>query len=57
MSFNSTFLAFKKSGTSCSNSGEGGGGVGVICTKSKRTATFFREALLYVKDEYALCKT
>ena len=57
MSFKSTFLAFKKSGTSCPNSGEGGWGVGVICTKSKRTATFFREALLYVKDEYALCKT
>ena len=33
--FESTFLAFKKSGTSCPNWGE------VIWTKSKRTATFF----------------
>ena len=34
-------LTFKKSGTSCPNYGEGG--VKVIWTKSKRTATFFRE--------------
>ena len=36
-------LVFKKSGTSCPNWGEGGG-VEVIWTKSKRAATFFREA-------------
>ena len=36
-------LAFKKSGISCPNCGEGGGGVEVIWTKSKRTVTFFRE--------------
>ena len=40
MSLKSTFLAFKKSCTSCPNWGEG---VGIIWTKSKRTAAFFRE--------------
>ena len=42
MFLKSTFLALKKSGTSCPNWGQGGrgGGVQVIWTKSKRTATF-----------------
>ena len=45
-------LAFKKSGTSCPNKGEGGRGVLVIWTKSKRTATFFRETFL--KEDWNL---
>ena len=47
MFLKSTFLALKESGTSCPNWGVGGGGGGgeeIIWTKSKRTATFFREA-------------
>ena len=40
MSLRLTFLAFKKSCTSCPNWGERGE---VIGTESKRTATFFRE--------------
>ena len=42
MSLKSTFFGVKKSGTSCPNWGEGGE---VIWTKSKRTATFFRETI------------
>ena len=43
MSIKSTFLTLEKGGTSCPNWGQGGrgGGVQVIWTKSKRTATFF----------------
>ena len=41
MSLKLTFLVFKKSGKSCPYFGEGGGEV--IWTKSKRTASFFRE--------------
>ena len=43
----STFLAFKKSCTSCPNWGEGVGGE-IIWTKFKRTAAFFREIFPYV---------
>ena len=49
MSLKSTFLALKKSGTSCPNWREGG--EEVISTKSKRTATFFRETFPYIIKE------
>ena len=48
MSLKSTLLAFKKNGTSCPNWGKEGG-LELIWTKSKRTATNFREA--FPKDE------
>ena len=50
MSLKSTFLAFKKSCTSCPNWGEGEGRE-VIWTKSKRTATFFLETFPYTIKE------
>ena len=46
MSLELTFLAFKKSCTSCPL----GEGVGIIWTKSKRTAAFFREPFPNIKD-------
>ena len=49
MSLKLTFLALKKSGTSCPKWGVGERGVEVIWTISKKTSTFFRENIPKIK--------